>query len=125
MLFCMIMALPKTPTVVGEHISQERLLRIRIPGDIKSTTVNELQRDIFALFNDLAVRNLPTATVEFVATEAKLFDSLGLNLVVGLLKAVKQRDEKMRLRIASRTVYLTCLAVALERQMELVYEGPA
>jgi len=121
----MITALAKTPTVVGEHLSQEQLLRLTLPGDIKSTTVSELQRDVFALLNDPAVRRLPTATVELVATEAKMFDSLGLNLIVGVLKAVKQRDEKMRLRIASRTVYLTCLAVALERQMELVYEGPA
>ena len=48
----MITALAKTPTVVGEHLSQEQLLRLTLPGDIKSTTVSELQRDVFALLND-------------------------------------------------------------------------
>jgi len=124
-LFWMISALPKTLTVAGEFESHTRLVRIKIPGDIKSTTVSDLQRDIFAILNDPGVRGLPFDTVEFVATEAKMFDSLGLNLIVALLKAVKQRDEKMRLRVASRAVYMTCLAVSLERQLELIYEGPA
>lgn len=114
-----------TPTVTVEYDRQEGVLRVLFPGDVKSTTVEELHRDVFSVLADPAVRDLEVKMLDLNLTQAKVLDSLGLNLLVALYKLAKRRNETVRLRVGVRAVYLTCLAVGLERQMDVRYEGPA
>jgi ABC-type transporter Mla MlaB component len=114
-----------TPTITADYDRQDKALRLAFPGDVKSTTVEELHRDVFTVLADPAVKELEVAVLELDLTRAKVLDSLGLNLVVSLYKLAKRRNEAMRMRVAVRAVYLACLAVGLDRQLELKYEGPA
>jgi ABC-type transporter Mla MlaB component len=114
-----------TPTITAEYDRQEKALRLVFPGDVKSTTVEELHRDVFTVMADPAVKGVEVSILELDLTRAKVLDSLGLNLVVALHKLAKRRNETIRLRVAVRAVYLACMAVGLERMLELKYEGPA
>jgi ABC-type transporter Mla MlaB component len=120
----MFTSLPKTPTITADYRWQEKALCLVFPGDVKSTTVESLHRDVFTVLADPGVRALEVTLLELDLTRAKVLDSLGLNLVVALHKLAQRRNENVKLRVGVRSVYLTCLAVGLDRQMDLCYEGP-
>ena len=54
-----------------------------------------------------------------------MVDSLGLNLIISVLKWGKQRDAQLRIKIGKRGVYSTLLAVGLDRQAELINIDPS
>ncbi len=54
-----------------------------------------------------------------------MVDSLGLNLVIAVLKWSKQRGATLRIIVGKRGVYSTMLAVGLERQAELIHTEPS
>ena len=53
-----------------------------------------------------------------------MVDSLGLNLVISVLKWSKQRGASFRIIVGKRGVYSTMLAVGLDRQAELINTAP-
>lgn len=112
--------IPRTETVTQHYDTQTCCLQLTVPGDIKSTTTAALHRDVFAILAHDFMRSLSLKVIELDISAATMVDSLGLNLVISVLKWSKQRDAQLRIRIGKRGVYSTMLAVGLDRQAELI-----
>ena len=112
--------IPRTETVTPHYDTQACCLQLTVPGDIKSTTTAALHRDVFAILAHDVTRSLSLKVIELDISAATMVDSLGLNLVISVLKWGKQRDAQLRIRIGKRGVYSTMLAVGLDRQAELI-----
>ena len=78
---------------------QLKTLRITVPGDILSTGVRDLRAQLQAILETPDAVQSGWQTLELDLTNAKMIDSMGLNLLVGVLKQVKERGGKMRLDI--------------------------
>lgn len=98
-------------------------LKMKLLGDLKSTTIADLYRDSYDILTDKALSGSGFETLELDITDASMVDSQGLNLIVSLLRQVKTREGKLKLITNRRTVYMTLLSVGLERQAEVVFNG--
>ncbi len=116
----MNIALPSTESVAADFDKINAILRIRFGGDLTSTTIAALHRDVQIILGDEHTRAMSIKRVELDMNSAKMVDSLGLNLVITLLKWAKNRDACLGIQISKRGVYSTLLAVGLERQANLV-----
>jgi anti-anti-sigma regulatory factor len=117
-------AIPHTETVTPLYITQSACLQLVVAGDLKSTTTAALHRDAFAILAHDYARSLSITVVELDISAATMVDSLGLNLVISVLKRSKQRGAASRLIVGKRGVYSTMLAVGLDRQAELINTAP-
>ena len=97
-------------------------MKVRVAGDLKSTTIDALQRDFADMLGSKNARLADLRVLELDLRDAAVIDSQGLNLLVGVLKGMKLRNVPVRAIVARRTVYLTMLAVGMDRQLELVFE---
>ena len=113
----------KFETLSGQYDAVECALKVRVQGDLKSTTVSALQRDFTAMLAADNVRLADLHVLELDLKDAVVIDSQGLNLMVTVLKLMKLREVPMRVRVDRRPVYLTLLSVGMDRQLELVFEG--
>lgn len=86
---------------------------------MKSTTVADQQRDFFALLANERVRKFDPRDLVLDLRTAVLVDPLGLNLIIALLRRARERNLPLAIELARRGVYLTMLAVGLDRQAEL------
>jgi ABC-type transporter Mla MlaB component len=112
--------IPSTATVKSVYTQQAACLQLTLDGDLKSTTTAALHRDVFAILAHDFARELKISWVELDLTSAAMVDSLGLNLVIAVLKWAKHRDAQLRIIVAKSGVYATMLAVGLDRQAELI-----
>lgn len=111
--------LPRAETVAISFDTASGALGLVLAGDVKSTTVEALQRDAFALLAHERVRELEPRALVLDLRSAALVDSLGLNLVIAILRWARERNLPLAIELARRGVYLTMLAVGLERQADL------
>lgn len=97
-------------------------LQLSFSGDIISTNVDELDAKLRALVDNSAVwsQNWSTLTIDMTSTQ--MLDSLGLNLIVSLLKRVRERPITVRTYLRSRIVYQTLLATRMDKLMTLHLE---
>jgi anti-anti-sigma regulatory factor len=116
--------IPHTETVTPLYITQSACLQLVVAGDLKSTTTAALHRDVFAILAHDYARSLSITVVELDISAATMVDSLGLNLVISVLKWSKQRGAAFRIIVGKRGVYSTMLAVGLDRQAELINTDP-
>ena len=112
--------IPRTETVKPLYNTQTSCLQLTLAGDLKSTTTAALHRDVFSILAHEYARSLQITQVELDISNATMVDSLGLNLVVSVLKWSKQRGAQLRILVGKRGVYSTMLAVGLDRQAELI-----
>jgi anti-anti-sigma regulatory factor len=112
-------------TATPLYDTQSSCLRLSVAGDLKSTTTAALHRDVFAILAHDHTRSLSITVVELDISAASMVDSLGLNLVIAVLKWSKQRGAALRIIVGKRGVYSTMLAVGLERQAELINTEPS
>jgi anti-anti-sigma regulatory factor len=100
------------------------VLGLVLAGDVKSTTVADQQRDLFALLANELVRELDQRALVIDLRTAALVDSLGLNLIIALLRWARDRNLPLAIELAGRGVYLPMLAVGLDRQAKLRFQEP-
>ena len=112
----------KFETFSGKYDAVERVVKVRVQGDLKSTTVEALQRDFAAMLASDNVRLADMGLLELDLKEAAVIDSQGLNLIVSVCRQMKLREVLLRVRVARRSVYLTLLSVGMDRQLELIFE---
>jgi anti-anti-sigma regulatory factor len=117
--------IPRTETVTPLYNTQSACLQLTVAGDLKSTTTAALHRDVFAILAHDYARSLSISIVELDISAATLVDSLGLNLVIAVLKWSQQRGAALRIIVNKRGVYSTMLAVGLDRQAELINTDPS
>ncbi len=118
--------LPRVGSVVLSFDQATGAIGLALAGDLKSTTVPELQRDVFALLAHDRLRELEARAVVLDLRSAAMVDSLGLNLIIAILRWARERNLSLAIELARRGVYMTMLAVGLERQTELRFvDSPA
>jgi anti-anti-sigma factor len=100
--------------------TQHGTFTITLNCDLTSTTVEQLRPELHA---QLATPANPGAAwklfrLDLAAT--KMVDSVGLNLIIGLLKAIQQRGARMQILCANPNVHRTFLFTRLDQHLELI-----
>ena len=95
-------------------------LSVTIPGDILSTNADTLHEEIFALLESAPVKAGQWNTLKLDLTGARMVDSVGLNLIVSIIRAVKSRPAKMEATLSSANIHRTFQFTCLDKQMTLM-----
>ena len=82
-----------------QHRIQGDALWIAFPGDILSTGVRDLRAQVQGILERPENATSSWRVLELDLTRAKIIDSMGLNLLVGILKQARERGKTMRLTI--------------------------
>lgn len=99
---------------------QNGIFTITLHCDLTSTTVEQLRTELHA---QLGTPANPEAAWRFFRLElagTKMVDSVGLNLIISLLKAVQQRGATMQIVCVSPNVHRTLLFTRLDQHLELI-----
>lgn len=104
-----------------------KVLRIDVAGDLLSTNFDAVNGQIQAILDADAIQASGWSTLLLDLTAAKLIDSMGLNILVGLVKRVgaPPRNGRIKTRIASPTIHRTLLFTRLEKHMDVEMVGKA
>ena len=97
-----------------------KCLTLRVPGDLISTNAEAIRNEADTL---LAIPdNTPRQWEIFKLdlTDAKMIDSVGLNLVVTLVKRIQKCGAKMQVAYSNPNVLRTFNFTRLDKQVELV-----
>lgn len=96
-------------------------LRIVIPGDILSTNADELGAKLFHLLDSFAAPHAPKwSTLALDARAAKMVDSVGLNLLVAVLRRLRGTGQKLRVTVGNAHVHRSFVFTRLDQQLELL-----
>ncbi len=103
------------PLVTREH----SCLTIRVQGDLLSTNAKEIR----AALDDLLAAPEKQSGLRVVfldLTTATMIDSVGLNLIVAILRATKQAGATMKISHSSPNVHRILLFTRLDQQVEIL-----
>lgn len=100
--------------------SNTNTLQVKIPGDITSTTAPGLRTELFELLD----RELPGDdnnwnTLRLDLSSANMVDSVGLNLLVAIIRRIKEHGRKISCAIASQHVHRTMMFTRLDSMMQI------
>ena len=93
---------------------------IRVPGDLLSTTVEAVRGEFAGLLAGSAGQPGAKQKINLDLTAANAVDSVGLNLIVTLLKAVQKNGGQMRVTCRNPNVHRVLLFTRLDQHLELV-----
>lgn len=100
--------------------AQANTLTVSLSGNILSTNAQEVRTQLTHALNDPKSSAGTLEVFELDVTRAQMIDSVGLNLIVWLLKAVRERRARLRLVVASVHVERTLQFTRLDQQAEIV-----
>jgi anti-anti-sigma factor len=100
--------------------TNDRTLTLHITGDLISTTAEALRAELAALFGTADETPREWDLFRLDLTSAKMIDSVGLNLVVSLLKYIQKRGAKMQVVYSSPNIARTFAFTRLDKHVELV-----
>ena len=96
-----------------------KTLTVIVPGDILSTNADLLRKEIFGLLESELVARADWNRCKLDLRAAKMIDSVGLNLLVSLIKQLKIRNATIVAEITSTSVQRALLFTRLNTQMEV------
>jgi anti-anti-sigma factor len=102
------------------HQTDERALSLRVPGDLLSTNADALRTEAFALLQPGDGLAEPWTKFVLDLSSARMIDSVGLNLVVALLKRVQKRGARMQVVYSCPHVLRTFAFTRLDQHVEMV-----
>lgn len=94
-------------------------LELVVATDILSTHVDALRTEIHSLFNNHDIWYADWNTLDLDLRQVQLIDSLGLNLLVSVIKHVSERPASVTARIRSHAVRQVFLATRLDKLVTL------
>ena len=100
--------------------SETNTYTVILEGNILSTNAHDVRAQLAKALGDPRSAAGVLEFFELDITSAQMIDSVGLNLIVWLLKAVRERRASLRLLVASVHVQRTLQFTRLDQQMELV-----
>jgi len=106
-------------TVSCEMLSGESLLKMTIFGDVISTNVDELQKKVTEVLQGTSVSQGGWNQFVLNLTSARMIDSLGLNLILSIVKKMKINEANIKILIANSTVHRTFLATRMDKIAEI------
>src|SRR5690349_15768865 len=89
-------------------------------GHVLSTNARTLRQEVCTWLQSEDVSRTPWPTRDLDLTASRLIDSMGLNLLVSVIKLARNRSAKVVGRIASPNVQRALLFTRLNTPMELV-----
>ena len=92
---------------------------VTVPGDLVSTTTDALRLQLAALLEPTGSPP-PWRTLQLDLTRANMVDSMGLNLIVTILRAVQNHGGKMQVALTSLNVLRTFQFTRLNQHIELI-----
>src|SRR6266545_1901725 len=95
---------------------KDRTLSVEVQGDILSTTQERLRHAFMSLLGSDEIQSADWGLLKLDLTRAAMIDSAGLNLIVSLIKLVKDRGARVAATISSPSVHRTFLFTRLDRQ---------
>ena len=98
---------------------ETKTLRIEIGNDLLSTTFDKIVAGIDRILGSDEVKKGAWSRLLLDLTQAKLIDSMGLNIIVSLIKKAQAHPAKIAARISSPTIHRTFLFTRLEKYMEI------
>jgi anti-anti-sigma factor len=105
------------PTVTATRDSSQWTLRIQ--GDLLSTNAKEVRDAVSDLLaQPEQFRSLKSLLLD--VSSARMIDSVGLNLIVAILRAVKQAGAEMKIRQGDPNVQRILLFTRLDQQVEIL-----
>jgi anti-anti-sigma factor len=106
---------------VGHRVdSAAREVGFTVPGNVLSTNAEQLRGAIFEVLNGPEVRQMGSGTVELDLRRASMVDSVGLNLLVAILKKVKALGSRTRFLVRDNSVARTFQFTRLNEHAEVV-----
>ena len=105
---------------MNSHLDlNEKSLTLRVPGDLLSTNAEALRLEILPLIEVSDRAPQPWSTFILDLTAAVMVDSVGLNLIVTLLKRVQKSGAKMQIAYSNPNVLRTLTFTRLDKHVEL------
>lgn len=98
-------------------------LHLFFPGDVLSTNADNLQREFLTLIETTPVKTAGWTTLILDLSSAKMVDSVGLNLIVGLYKEAKRRGAKTRALVTSPHIRRTFAFTRLDTHIQVETGG--
>ncbi len=117
----MNMELLATPNVKPHYITESACLQLTVLGDLKSTTVKVLHAEISSVIRHEYAFSLRVDVLELDISAAGIVDSLGLNLVLTLVKWATGNGAEIHIVVGARSVHDTLSAIGLERHAKFIY----
>ena len=99
---------------------QNKLLTVRITGNLISTSVDSIRADIEKCLTVSAGQSPPWRTFQLDLSSSTMVDSVGLNFIVTLFKTVQKLGGKMQLLYKNPNVHRTLLFTRMDRFIELI-----
>lgn len=96
------------------------VLDVRLPGDVLSTNVDALSKSFTEMLNSPTVSGGKWTRLVLDISQAKMVDSMGLNLIVSLVRQVKNRGARLEVRISNPNIHRTFLFTRMDQQVDLV-----
>jgi anti-anti-sigma factor len=105
-----------------KHIleTSNRSLTLVFEGDVVSTNAGVLRQEAFAILESEVISRADWQTLHLDLRAANMIDSMGLNLLVSIIKFAKNRGSKVTGRVANTNVQRTIMFTRLDTQMELL-----
>jgi anti-anti-sigma factor len=97
-------------------------LHLTFAGDLLSTNFDAISSEISEILGDPEIQAAEWNLLVLDLRSARLIDSMGLNLMVSLVKQVSPRQAKIKTLISSPTIQRTLVFARLEKYMEIVFE---
>ena len=109
-----------TITKHNQPESQAATFTTSIQGNILSTNAQEVRAQLSAALNDPKSAAGALEVFELDVSRAQMIDSVGLNLIVWLLKAVRERGGRLRILVSNVHVERTLQFTRLDQQAEII-----
>lgn len=77
-----------------------QLLVLKVKGDILSTNAKERAEEI----GNLIVKHKEVSAVKLDINAAKMVDSVGLNMLLGIIKTVRENEAELVIHISSASI---------------------
>ncbi|MCC6234108.1 MAG: STAS domain-containing protein [Verrucomicrobiales bacterium] len=101
------------------HTIADDTLTVQIPGDVLSTTVEGVRQEVSTLLALPTVKLGCISRLQLDLQRAKMIDSAGVNLLVGLVRACQTANLKLGVIVSSRVVHRTLLFTRLDRHVDI------
>lgn len=100
--------------------ANSKTLTLQFPGDVLSTNADALRQEAVGKLESPELKTADWQTLKLDLTSAKMIDSVGLNLIVSLIKTAKARSAKVIGLISNASVQRALVFTRLNTQMDLV-----
>lgn len=95
-----------------------KILTITVPGDILSTNAETLRDQILPLIQP-GESEANWEVLRLDLNQAKMIDSVGLNLLVRICRVAKEKNHKVQAAISSANIYRTFIFTRLNLLLEI------